>query len=97
MLLAGNVAGTAFTAPLRNYAVGDVMDGLPFIVVSHGKNGHGAVNHAANIANSAALTVRCNAPLHSPTPVNVSGSFSREAINAPFPHSPGGAGNLCRF
>ena len=95
MLLAGNVAGTAFTAPLRNYAVGDVMDGLPFIVVSHGKNGHGAVNHAANIANSAALTVRCNAPLHSPTPVNVSGSFSREAINAPFPHSPGGAGNLC--
>ena len=38
---------------------GDVTDGIPFAVISHGQNGFGAINHISSIA---AGEPRCNAP-----------------------------------
>ena len=84
-LAAGEAASVALTAPRRQYAAGDVTDGLPFVVVSHGKNGRGAVNHAASEAANAAI---CNAPVHSSganaAAITVAAANTDEALNFPF-------------
>ena len=87
-LIAGKIAQSGVSAaPLRDYTAGDVVDGVPFVVVSHGKNGRGAINHLSNIANS---DIRCNAPINNTSPFSVPDDFQQEASNTTFPHDPNG-------
>ena len=51
ILKAGAVARTTITAPPggKPFRAGEVTDGLPFVLVSHGPNGRFAVNHWATL------------------------------------------------
>ncbi|MGI9298488.1 MAG: type II secretion system protein [Gammaproteobacteria bacterium] len=49
-LAAGQQAGVAFTVLLREFDETDVVEGVPFAVVSHGENGFGAANYETNFA-----------------------------------------------
>ena len=57
----------------RKHLQGDLMNGVAFVVVSHGKNGHGAVNAKHNM-------VDCRAHPNPPPPL--------EATNYPFVYIP---------
>ena len=45
----GLVASEAFDDGRKYYPAGSVIDGLPFVLLSHGPNGRFAVNHAASL------------------------------------------------
>ena len=45
----GLVALEAFNNGRKDYPAGSVIDGLPFVLLSHGPNGRFAVNHAASL------------------------------------------------
>ncbi|MGI9306815.1 MAG: type II secretion system protein [Gammaproteobacteria bacterium] len=68
-LAAGKQAAGEFQLLLRNFAPPDIVAGIPFAVVSHGKNGAGAVNYLRNAADKASLDpvspggLICNAPV----------------------------------
>ena len=69
---------TALPPPKANVE-GDVTDGIPFAIISHGQNGFGAINHISSIA---AGEPRCNAPT-ADTPTGELLSFRRlERYNA---------------
>jgi hypothetical protein len=90
----------AYSAPNREYVDGDISDGLPFVIVSHGKNGHGAVNYAANqSAASVSFSVLiCNEPIHntlSVQPYSVADGLRHEAVNFPQIEAPNFNGNFC--
>ena len=52
-VVAGVVTGGAIAAHRQNpraYGADDIVDGIPFVIVSHGQNGAGAVNHHSSDA-----------------------------------------------
>ncbi len=49
-------------APRKTFIRGDVLEGLPYVIVSHGLNGYGAVRHDVNIGNTLPQ-VNCNSPV----------------------------------
>ena len=57
VVVGGRVAGATVSTPRRDVKRGDVVEGLPYVIVSHGRNGHGAVNHRFGGA-----TIRCRYP-----------------------------------
>lgn len=66
----------------RVFASGEaVQEGAAYVVVSHGENGHGAVNHAAS-DNQAGGVARCNSPANKAS--RVPEPLSLEAANFPF-------------
>ncbi|MDM5147401.1 prepilin-type N-terminal cleavage/methylation domain-containing protein [Candidatus Persebacteraceae bacterium Df01] len=100
ILEAGEIQEMAYSAPNREYVDGDISDGLPFVIVSHGKNGHGAVNYAANqSAASVSFSVLiCNEPIHntlSVQPYSVADGLRHEAVNFPQIEAPNFNGNFC--
>lgn len=56
-LEAGRLVSAAVTMPRRSYRAGDVIEGLPYVIVSHGDNRLGAVR--GNIG----LGLVCNSPV----------------------------------
>lgn len=66
-LEAGGVASPQLVsvgAPRRPYAAGDVTEGVPYVVVSHGSNGRGAVNDGSMRNNgNRRFGLICNAPV----------------------------------
>ena len=60
---AGKVSHRTELLSRRLYMQGDVLEGPVYAIVSHGKNGHGAVNHLSSSENR----MICNAPVHSMT------------------------------
>lgn len=67
--------------PRRAYSPGDVIEGLPYVIVSHGHNRYGAVSGSDNLA------LVCNWPVNSaaaPAPAIIIADESRhEAVNFP--------------
>ena len=95
-LEAGEQASGAFTVLYRPFNARDVIEGVPFVIISHGNNGFGAVNYATNVedqskadptTNAQRVTVGllCNYPV-SGGGVTVSLNIA-EALNFPQPFS----------
>lgn len=94
----GSLALTAFIAPRKNYRTNDAVNGLPYVIVSHGRNGHGAVNHSANTLASP-LALQCNYPSNSNSasaaPIMLDPAWLAESLN--FPLVAGAVPALLRF
>ena len=95
-LEAGKQADGDFSILYRSYAQNDIIEGVPFVVVSHGKNGAGAVNYARNVADkisgasAAPSGVICNEPVDG-TAGGGAVAFigpNPEAYNFPHPEPP---------
>ena len=89
VLLAGNLVTTAggYEATRRIYAQNDVIEGAVYVIVSHGANGHGAVNHlSGNVADYALV---CRPPIYrdliDDAEFNIEDDLINEAVNFPFP------------
>lgn len=84
LLRGGERATLAFNIRRKAYAVGDVLEGVAYVIVSHGANGFGAVSHG----NSSPLELRCNAPVASASAsagsVQLGYEMRDEAVNFPF-------------
>lgn len=63
MLEAGRLVITGFDTPRRTYLDEDVIEGLPYVIVSHGDNRLGAVNHEANLRDTVDPGLVCNWPI----------------------------------
>ena len=97
--------GGPYDLLFRSYLTNDITEGVPFVVVSHGKNGHGAVNYANNFFNkylegtsttppSGAVAPQgliCNWPANTTLTV----LLNAEAINFPQPNVPDGNDTVC--
>ena len=77
-------------APRRRYDTGDVVEGVPYVIVSHGANGRGAVNDGTmrQYRASGRLGLICNAPVHgsadsSASPVMIDAEIRHEVVNFP--------------
>nr|MCH9758469.1 hypothetical protein [Pseudomonadota bacterium] len=81
-LQAGIMATVDFTASRRNYLQNDVVEGVVYAIVSHGKNGYGAVNHLVN--NDPTAGIRCNFPVNSSAAVTLDINLQHEAVHFPF-------------
>ena len=87
MIVGLEVVNSALSGPRRDFKRGDIRRALPYVIVSHGRNGHGAVNHRFGGA-----TIRCRYPTNDPPgisnptyDVDASGNqlFYDEAVNFP--------------
>ena len=63
VMIAGvEVVTSILSGPRRDFEPGDIKKGLPYVIVSHGQNGHGAVNHRA----SGTVSIHCRYPTNDP-------------------------------
>lgn len=90
-LVAGQRAEDDFAALFRVFTTTDIVEGVPFAVVSHGKNGLGAADYEINVAaRTVALTegIFCNQPINiAGMTVNLSVDMA-EAFNFPVVEDP---------
>lgn len=86
VLAAGRRATVAHRAGRRVYAIGDVIEGVAYAIISHGENGHGAVR--GGDGGNGAVRVRCNPPVDFPAGeaeiVDLGPRYRTEQINFPF-------------
>lgn len=88
-LAAGKQADASFNLLFKGFVSGDIVEGVPFVIISHGKNGAGAVNYARNIADKRAATPEaavgfiCNEPIDGTGEQSVAELTSPEAYNFP--------------
>lgn len=88
-LAAGKQADASFNLLFKAFSNGDIVEGVPFVIVSHGKNGAGAVNYARNVADKRAATPEapvgfiCNEPIDGTGEQSMAELISPEAHNFP--------------
>ena len=91
-LAAGQQTSLAFAAQYRDYVANAVTEGVPYAVISHGRNGHGAVNHARlaelkRVGGSNGLNasqIACNWPIHdNASSFTMPDHLNAEAVNFP--------------
>lgn len=83
-LAAGQRTTAAYRSSNRRYEAGDIVDGVPYVVVSHGHNGHFAVNHVDTLlyAGGDGKRIRCRPPAaRESVPTAVSDEYIDEAVN----------------
>ena len=89
-LAGGQQTSEAFKTQYREHVVNAVTEGVPYAVISHGRNGHGAINHArlAGLKREGgnnglnAGQIACNWPIHNAN-FAMPPHLDDEAINFP--------------
>ena len=89
-LQVGDITPVTLSALRKHFMPNDTVEGVPYVILSHGKNGYGAVNHQSNVLDSVVGGMVCNAPLYSTTAgaaavrvAAVAQNRQHEAVNFP--------------